>query len=60
MKAFPNNRSEGMELRDYFAAKAMVTLIDVFKDHPTSMETVAQAAYRMAEEMMEAREKKHD
>jgi hypothetical protein len=49
MKAFPNNRSEGMELRDYFAAQAMVTLIDVFKDHPTRMETVAQAAYRMAE-----------
>jgi len=23
MKAFPNNRSEGMELRDYFAAKVM-------------------------------------
>ena len=60
MKAFPNHRSEGMELRDYFAAKAMVTLIDVFKDHPTSMEPVAQAAYRMAEEMMKAREKKNE
>ena len=60
MKAFPNHRSEGMELRDYFAAKAMVTLIDVFKDHPTSMETVAQAAYRMADLMMEARKEKNN
>ena len=55
MKAFPNHRSEGMELRDYFAAKAMAALIDVFKDHPTNVETVAQTAYRMADAMMEAR-----
>jgi hypothetical protein len=27
MKAFPNNRSEGMDLRDYFAAKAMQGLL---------------------------------
>lgn len=27
MKAFPNNRSEGMELRDYFAAKVMQSFI---------------------------------
>jgi hypothetical protein len=27
MKAFPGNRFEGMELRDYFAAKAMETVV---------------------------------
>ena len=26
MKAFPNHRSEGMDLRDYFAAKAVQSL----------------------------------
>jgi hypothetical protein len=27
MKAFPTHREEGMELRDYFAAKAMQALM---------------------------------
>lgn len=62
MKAFPNHRSEGMNLRDYFAAKAMQSLINVFDTDPTINDpshrrtSVAQAAYLQADAMMKARE----
>jgi hypothetical protein len=51
MKAFPGNRFEGMELRDYFAAKAMERLIDLIT-HPKD---VAKNAYKIADAMMEER-----
>ena len=59
MKAFPNLVGQlGMELRDYFAAKAMQGLIahfdfDRFKDDPLR---VARWAYDAADAMMKARE----
>ena len=64
MKAFPNHRSEGMDLRDYIAVKAMQSLFDSKiimeicqmagdKELP---ELVATMAYNMADEMMKARE----
>ena len=52
MKAFPTHREEGMELRDYFAAKAMQALIDndgLFSEIPTQ-------AYEIADAMLKARE----
>ncbi len=61
MKAFPvqdafaTNTDRGMDLRDYFAAKAMQSLIwnqDVDLD---SKEDVAEVAYAYADEMMKAR-----
>jgi hypothetical protein len=61
MKAFPNSKyhnsdTNGMDLRDYFAAKAMLALIA----HPDSRCDVAasvyaKGAYEMADAMMEAR-----
>jgi hypothetical protein len=53
MKAFPNNRSEGMELRDYFAAKAMQA-IRISKPN-TDYDILAEHAYFVADQMMEAR-----
>lgn len=60
MKAFLNHRSEGMDLRDYFAAKAMQALI------PACMKTIAaelitpknvvDSAYQWADLMIKARE----
>ena len=53
--AFPihwENHSEGMTLRDYFAAKAMQALIDndgLFSEIPTQ-------AYSIADAMLKARE----
>jgi len=44
----------GMTLRDYFAAKAMQTFL---LDKRASMQDDAVAAYRMADAMLEAREK---
>jgi len=44
--------SEGMELRDYFAAKAMQSFLS-FQDIGNM--TVAKEAYMMADAMMEAR-----
>jgi hypothetical protein len=54
MKAFPNNRSEGMDLRDYFAAKAMQA--DLTNYDGANWRRVAVQAYQMADAMMEARE----
>ena len=67
MKAFPNStvtgkEQEGMDLRDYFAAKAMQQLIDFFgndssiDDPDERREAVAKAAYLQADAMMKARE----
>lgn len=57
MKAYPNHRSEGMDLRDYFAAQAMQAMIA----HPDSDDLkppslYAFGAYKMADAMMKARE----
>ena len=55
--AFPldgANAPTGMTLRDYFAAKAMQTLISQVKSE-RDVQSVAPAAYRMADEMLKAR-----
>jgi len=71
MKAFPNNRSEGMDLRDYFAAKAMQYMglpTKVYGGHIGDnswklddmqvfpYEQMAKIAYAWADAMMKARE----
>jgi hypothetical protein len=55
MKAFPTHKEEGMELRDYFAAKAMQGLLSTVKDEEWQYDEVATIAYEMADSMMEAR-----
>jgi hypothetical protein len=62
MKAFPNNRSEGMDLRDYFAAKAMQGLLANPKLQEQILKTggafggwIESAAYGWADAMMKAR-----
>jgi hypothetical protein len=69
MKAFPGNRFEGMELRDYFAAKCMpIAHKMITHNHAKSMnndfewefdeeefEILAYMAYGIADAMMEAR-----
>lgn len=61
MKAFPSDISDttgnryatsGMDLRDYFAAKAMELYIDNGQHHP---DATAKLAYQYADAMMEAR-----
>ena len=59
MKAFPNSaeypiRNDGMDLRDYFAAKAMQALI---RDWSDCRKDTAERAYEMADAMMKEREK---
>lgn len=64
MKAFPNHRSEGMELRDYFAAQAMTgaQIWDAVLNGKNSVfegdgpAKIAEVAYAIADEMMKARE----
>lgn len=62
MKAYPDRYytrlgdhvvHEGMDLRDYFAAKAMHSVATLYPDWSDS--AVCIAAYRMADAMMEAR-----
>jgi len=64
MKAFPQsaktmygdeNCEWGMDLRDYFAAKAMQGLLSTVKDEEWFMDETAGVAYQMADAMMEAR-----
>jgi hypothetical protein len=52
MKAFPNHRSEGMDLRDYFAAQAMLTMTWNKGDDDID----AADCYKIADAMMKARE----
>jgi hypothetical protein len=54
--AFPNNRFNGMDLRDYFAAKAMQgDWAALNADSSGSMIDAARRYYKMADAMMEAR-----
>jgi hypothetical protein len=68
MKAFPiidfeNSEDgyiyfdQGMDLRDYFAAKAMQSLLFDIKAIQVDMNKTADLAYKFADEMMRAREK---
>ena len=57
MKAFPRGSdqgSNGMDLRDYFAAKAMQTLLAELKEEYV-ISDVACDAYYVADAMMKAR-----
>ena len=60
--AFPTSNGgspdDGMDLRDYFAAKALNGLLAAGKDNqPTAskMTCLAQDAYKIADEMLKAR-----
>jgi hypothetical protein len=67
MKAFPSidpvykndivemKVSFGMDLRDYFAAKAMQSILFDIKALQVSMDKTANLAYKFADAMMEAR-----
>lgn len=58
MKAFPTrNAEEGMDLRDYFAAKAMQALLRNDPNDQLTDYAISSAAYDMANAMMKAREK---
>jgi len=67
MKAFPSSepiyqdnvigvkQSTGMDLRDYFAAKAMQGIVDSSVDAGLETTQIADSAYRIADAMMKAR-----
>jgi hypothetical protein len=65
MKAFPtpsNQIEQGMDMRDYFASDAMRAflthervMVGLHKDDV--IKNLTRSAYRMADEMMEARKK---
>lgn len=67
MKAFPvasyvnasgetwDSTIQGMDLRDYFAAKAMLGIVDSSVDAGLETIEIAESAYRIADAMMEVR-----
>jgi len=59
MQAFPVNNiaqpEQGMTLRDYFAAKAMPSLIKTLENHITTPNDVAKLSYQYADAMMRER-----
>jgi hypothetical protein len=75
MKAFPNNEkytteTNGMDLRDYFAAKAMNGYLSRMSANPlekgpicldmhadTNTEAISKASYLFADAMMKARDR---
>jgi hypothetical protein len=58
MKAFPNHRSEGMDLRDYFATAVVQALLTTDTIPNSNVLIYARAAYEAADAMMVAREVK--
>jgi hypothetical protein len=59
-KAFPissNHYEHGMDLRDYFAAKAMQALVGNDPDSELTDHAISIAAYDLANAMMKARGK---
>ncbi len=57
MKAFPSaTGAVGMDLRDYFAAQMLASVFSSTAKSPPSLESVAKAAYAMADAMMKARQ----
>lgn len=65
MKAFPIANMEGdeeflgMDLRDYFAAKAMQGFCaNISRDLPANVEFFTKIAYKVADSMMEAKNDK--
>lgn len=59
--AFPVQRYDGswidgMALRDYFAAKAMPSLVKTYQNYVTTPDDVAKLAYQYADALMKARE----
>ena len=65
MQAFPVNVyegkwNEGMELRDYFAAKAMQALLSTTKDEQRFPDEVTSIAYEVADAMIKARGKEEE
>jgi hypothetical protein len=57
--AFPTERNltQGMTLRDYFAAKAMVGLLNCYHNPKEfTEEKLAEQSYEVADAMMKARE----
>lgn len=65
MKAFPKSNLQyqtGMDLRDYFAAHAMVGILNMLKGGNEGLITVQEStskyAYEWADAMMEARNAK--
>ena len=52
-----NDDYDGMTLRDYFAAKAMESMLPLFSDRPLEeIKDVPTKAYAMADAMLKARE----
>jgi hypothetical protein len=70
MKAFPSSEpiygdgiigvkeNKGMDLRDWFAGKAMPSLVKTFENYVTTPDDVAKLSYQYADAMMKARETK--
>ena len=59
MKAFPNEfESAGMDLRDYFAAKAMQAFLpNAVCKTASDVKAICEDSYVLADAMMEARKK---
>lgn len=59
MKAFPQSTKyasmSGMDLRDYFAAKAMQVYLTASMGQTVYMNNIAENAYNMADAMLSAR-----
>ena len=53
--AFPDRYRDGMTLRDYFAAKAMQSILVGIECGPDDVKNVVESAYVLADAMMKER-----
>jgi hypothetical protein len=56
-KAFPSENSDGMNLRDYFAAKALSSIIERHQSLNQNYDYIARLSYDLADAMLAARGK---
>jgi hypothetical protein len=56
---YPDDNEPGMTLRDYFAAKAMMTLYSAVRpgDKESNVIAIPETAYKIADQMLKEREK---
>lgn len=54
-QAFPDEDNAGMDLRDYFAAKAMQALLSEYPSSENDVKRICRGAYLIAEAMLDER-----
>ena len=56
-RAFPNNYTHGMTIRDYFAGQALASIVGSVEFNAATCSQLAEVAYQCADAMLKERSK---